>query len=151
MTQEELKARFRYDPKTGIFTDMQYPDKQVGSSDGHGYLRISVDNKKYYLHRLAFLYMTGRFPKITDHINRKRDDNRWENLREVFSSKQNLANTELGKSRVRKKGKKYEVSYGKSRKTYLGVYETYEEAFEVYRKHKEKISLGLIDEQLLLI
>lgn len=47
----------------------------------------------HYNHRLAFLYMTGRFPKDEiDHINHIKDDNRWCNLRECTRSK-NMMNS----------------------------------------------------------
>lgn len=45
---------------------------------------ISVDNHVYAAHRLAWLYMTGRWPdRHIDHKNLVRDDNRFENLREA--------------------------------------------------------------------
>jgi hypothetical protein len=58
----------------------------------NGYRRISIHGKRYYAHRLAFLYMNGSLPESdTDHINHCRDDNRWDNLRRV-TREENLKN-----------------------------------------------------------
>ena len=58
-----------------------------------GYVRINVDGTKCRAHRLAYLYMTGEWPpKLMDHINRVKSDNRWANLRPV-TEKLNFYNT----------------------------------------------------------
>jgi hypothetical protein len=50
------------------------------------------DSKIYLAHRLAFLYMIGRWPEAdTDHVNLNRSDCRWSNLREATRA-QNLQN-----------------------------------------------------------
>jgi hypothetical protein len=42
-----------------------------------------VFGKKLYAHRVAFAIMTGRWPSVVDHIDGKKDNNSWSNLREV--------------------------------------------------------------------
>jgi hypothetical protein len=42
-------------------------------------------------HRLAFLYMTGQIPRLVDHANRIKHDNRWANLRTATTA-QNVYN-----------------------------------------------------------
>jgi len=99
LTQKRLKELFNYDHETGIFTRIittsptSISGTVAGSDNGEGYLLISVDRKRYKVHRLAFLYMTGMLPKnCVDHINGVRNDNRWINLREANNSEntQNL-------------------------------------------------------------
>lgn len=57
-----------------------------GTIDNNGYRVVSIDNKKYKLHRIILQSFNPNvnFNEMTvDHINGKRDDNRLENLRWV--------------------------------------------------------------------
>jgi len=89
LTQSKLKESLHYAPDTGIFTRLvrSTSRKNVGDVAGginkeNGYRYICVNGKKYMAHRLAVLYMTGKFPsEDTDHKNHIRSDNRWKNLR----------------------------------------------------------------------
>ena len=87
LTQQILKQLFQYNPDTGIFIRLvsrgnAKAGAEAGSKGGHGYLQIRIDRKRYLAHRLAWLYMTGEFPKDQiDHINHVRVDNRLVNLR----------------------------------------------------------------------
>ena len=65
--------------------------QEVGYSDKDGYRRCEIDGISYGVHRLIWLYHKGYLPKEIDHINRIKDDNRVENLREVTHS-ENLQN-----------------------------------------------------------
>jgi hypothetical protein len=63
----------------------------AGGKQLTGYIAISISGKQHLAHRLAFVWMTGRWPKgEVDHINRRRADNRWANLRDVNRSRNNL-------------------------------------------------------------
>jgi hypothetical protein len=96
LTAARLRELLHYDPKTGRFTWLvQNASKswpRVGTKhDAKGYIRIGIDNRKYLAHRLAWLYMTGSWPKSdVDHINRRPGDNRWRNLRVVTRAQNNL-------------------------------------------------------------
>lgn len=93
LLQEELKEQLHYDPDTGVFTRLVTTAAKgkagdvAGWIEKSGYVRISVKNKLYRAHRLACLYMTGKFPENQmDHINHVRHDNRWVNLRKVTNT-----------------------------------------------------------------
>jgi hypothetical protein len=58
---------------------------------------MRVDGVVYTLHRLIFIYHHGYAPKIIDHINNDRSDNRIENLREA-TQQQNCLNRKLHKN-----------------------------------------------------
>lgn len=102
MTLERLKALLRYSPKTGLFTRLTTRGGELAGSiagwcSGR-YVVIGIDGIDYYAHRLAWFYMTGRWPKQQiDHKNRRHIDNRWRNLREATSG-QNHRNTNRASS-----------------------------------------------------
>ncbi len=100
ITQERLKELLHYDPDTGVFLYIKSRHRIIagtiaGHKGRHGHLHLQIDRKKYQCHRLAFLYMTGHFPKHgTDHINGVKDDNRWVNLRDA-TYKENNRNAKI--------------------------------------------------------
>jgi len=97
LTVDRLKELLTYDPETGRFTRVnstggRAAGSDAGATDAPGHRTITVDGRKYRAARLAFLYMTGEWPKgDADHINGIRDDDRWSNLRDATRT-QNLAN-----------------------------------------------------------
>ena len=86
MTQDELKEKLLYEPDTGKFFWKVKPAKRIaiGTEAGYScgqYSVIRINGVLYYAHRLAVLYMTGKFPEhVVDHDNRDKKDNRWKNL-----------------------------------------------------------------------
>jgi hypothetical protein len=74
--------------KAGSIADYKEPN---------GYLRVRVDNKRYTAHQIVFCMQHGYIPKMLDHINGIKDDNRIENLRETDYSK-NGYNTKTPKA-----------------------------------------------------
>jgi len=59
--------------------------------DGKGYNSVFIMGEQYRVHRLIWLLVYGHFPKIIDHINGDKLDNRLENLKEV-TQQENLMN-----------------------------------------------------------
>ena len=96
LTQERLKSLLSYDPATGIFrwkVDircgannrlMRRSGDVAGSVTDSGYGIICLAYKRYYAHRLAWFYMTGKWPENqVDHIDLDRSNNRFDNLRQA--------------------------------------------------------------------
>lgn len=91
ITQEMIKSDFDYNPYTGVLKKRM--NGHTGSFNGHGYLHTRYKGHIYPLHRLIYLYMTGSWPaQLIDHINGKRTDNRWINLRAI-SCRENSVNS----------------------------------------------------------
>jgi len=94
ITYERLKELLSYNPETGVFIwkispmyKIKIGDIAGGATLSRGYKRIGIDGKRYRTSRLAFLYMKGYFPEYqVDHIDRKRNNDRWNNLRHVSPS-----------------------------------------------------------------
>lgn len=88
LTQKKLKEILCYDQKTGIFTWKKSRGRaargdRAGNLNSYGYIDIKINKKLYKASRLAFLYMDGYMPDIVDHIDRKRNNNKWSNLRDT--------------------------------------------------------------------
>jgi hypothetical protein len=100
LTAEHLRRVLLYDPHTGLWKWREggkgrpkEPDWWPGTLIAKGYLSIAIGRLGYYAHRLAFLYMTGAWPKHqADHVDGDRSNNRWANLREA-TGRQNKYNT----------------------------------------------------------
>lgn len=152
LTEEQLKQILHYDPDKGVWTWLVSRGRiPKGSVAGticaiEGYRRISINHRRYRSGRLAFFYMTGRWPEQVDHINRIRDDDRWINLRDADNS-QNNSNRDLQKNNVSgcsgvcwsKRCKKWQVQVGiNGRNIYLGMYEDKELADLVSVEAKSK-------------
>lgn len=99
-----LKNRLHYCPITGIFTWINSPTNfnLIGKSAGHttleGYIEITINDKAYKAHRLAWLYQTGKMPNDQiDHIDGCKSNNIFINLREV-TQLENLKNQKIYKN-----------------------------------------------------
>jgi hypothetical protein len=103
ITQEELKKLFHYNPETGIFTrlvsvGLKVKSGQVAGGLDNGYIKIGINGKRYFAHRLAWLYVYGEFSNlpqmVIDHIDGNTINNKIENLRKV-THQQNILNQKL--------------------------------------------------------
>ena len=151
ITQDELKQLFHYDPETGLFTWITSPARRVKIGDiagcltVAGYLSIQIHRKQYLAHRLAWLYIHGKFPvHQIDHINHNRSDNRLCNLRAV-THQQNHFNQSTRKDNSsgyqgvswQTHTHKYRASIQlNNRKIHLGFHDCPKKAHEAYLKAK---------------
>jgi len=95
LTQEALKNLLDYNQETGVFLwkdrednrlnwNKRYSGKVAGCIRDGQYIDISIYKKTYLAHRLAWLYVYGKWPDHQiDHINGLKADNRIINLRDV--------------------------------------------------------------------
>jgi len=98
---KDVEKIFTYNPETGEVRWLISPCNSVKKGavaaqlKPEGYLRITLDSKQYYAHRVAWMLYYGVEPKGTiDHINGIGTDNRICNLRAV-SQKVNMRNQKL--------------------------------------------------------
>lgn len=142
---DDVRKWLHYDPDTGRFQWIDYPGPLAGIMNGlradarapFGYRDIRIFDFNYKAHRIAWLYMHGRWPEhFIDHANRVRSDNRIENLREATGS-QNMANkagTRLGLKGVSVAGRRWRATvYRDGQIVQLGSYSTEAFAHEVYK------------------
>jgi hypothetical protein len=98
-SQERLHSLFSYDESTGIiswkrrplelFIDQRSCDlwnsrqagKPAGSVDPYGYLKVTLDKRGYFAHRIIWKMKTGEEPVHIDHRDTDKLNNRFENLR----------------------------------------------------------------------
>jgi hypothetical protein len=154
LTQAELTKIVSYDPNTGAFTWLSHRGNGVragaiaGCITGRGYVQLNIMRRSEWAHRLAFLYMTGKFPEAeVDHINGDKGDNAFSNLRcaDRFLNAQNKRTSQgsSGVLGVRRRGNRFEASIKASKvSTYLGRFATPEEAHSAYLAAKRRLHEG---------
>lgn len=152
ISYDELVKRFHYDPKTGEFTRKlrsgKKPEKKVGTISTDGYAEARIDNKRYFLHRLAWLYMTGEWPRHQiDHINRDKLDNRWANLREASGRQNGWNKPKMPNNTSGFKGVTFHKQTGKwqaqinyfGRNKYLGIFTKKNDAKQAYEAEAKSL------------
>lgn len=124
--------------KRGLFWNKKYPNKIAGVlHKKSGYVYVSISNKRYLAHRVAWAIHYGRLPNdMIDHIDGNRSNNSIENLREVSriencsnSRRRSDSNSGLSGVRSRKDRPNWYASITCGRKIIrLGVYDNYFDA-----------------------
>ena len=148
LTQQELVQLYSYDPETGFF----YHGKnrlrakegvKTGTKSHLGYILITVNGKTQKAHRLAWLYVYGKWPCLgIDHINGDPSDNRIANLR-LANQSQNIANAKVFKTNkfgikgvtIRKDTNRWTARITVNYKNIsLGCFDSFDEAKNAYQK-----------------
>ncbi|HWH74506.1 MAG TPA: HNH endonuclease [Methylibium sp.] len=173
ITATELRELVHYDQATGVFTwkvdriartpnGMARVNARAGDiirgtpmKGEHPYLVVTILGRVYLLHRLAFLYVTGEWPKANvDHRDGNCANNAWKNLREAAGSinQQNLRGAMatnkvglLGVTKINRPGvaKPFRANIrADGRFHYLGAFPTAEEAHQAYLAAKRRLHEG---------
>lgn len=146
ITQQRLKELFEYQNGNFICKKTGKIKKIVPITNHHRYCRVSVDGKAYAFHRLVYLYHHGKQPKVVDHIDNNRENNRIENLRSATQSENCLnrvrhCNNKSGYKNVmwHKKTNKWAVLISVNHKRkYFGFYDDLELAGLVAEEARDK-------------
>ena len=142
LDEHRLREILDYDKETGIFVwkVMLAHRRKPGTVAGnltHDYIEIGINNRSYRAHHLAWLYVTGQWPKsYIDHIDGNRANNAFANLREV-SGQKNSQN-------------RHWVSVNKTSSQYLGVTWNKQRGCwmaQIRATNGENINLGLYDDE----
>lgn len=159
VTANDVRSALHYDAVTGEFTwrpraeisaydkcfNKRFAGKLTGAPCKEGYLQIGFKRKIYYAHRLAFLYVHGRWPLVIDHIDGVKTNNAIANLREATFA-ENSQNTSA-KSKKAPLGVDYmpkrqkwcaQIGVGYKR-FFLGHFDSEQEAAAAYRAAKANL------------
>jgi hypothetical protein len=150
LSQAELHQRFEYRNGDLFYKISPLPKVKVGSKAGSvnadGYVKVTINNKKYCAHRIIFMMQYGYILAEVDHINCNRSDNRIENLRAV-SRNQNRYNVNGYKNNTSGvKGVSWKAPINKwqvavninGKRKYIGVFKDFELAELVAMEARHK-------------
>lgn len=149
LTQSQLKLELHYDSETGVFTRNIARCNSVkigdvaGCNHNRGYIAVRLLGFTYLAHRLAWMYIHGKFPEYyIDHVSGNRSDNRIVNLREANYT-QNCHNRKVQYNNTTSfAGVTYDIRKQKylarctvnNFRYHLGYFDTVEEAYLVRDK-----------------
>ena len=138
-------ARENFDYRDGKFFWNQDRNNRVRAGDRagtvvNGYIQIRINDKIYSAHRLVYALHNPNWDGQgeIDHINRKKDDNRIDNLR-IVTHQENLFNTNTKGYHWDKRVKKWVARIIiKGKKIHLGYFDYATDARLAYVTAKEK-------------
>ncbi|MFC4924551.1 HNH endonuclease [Delftia deserti] len=160
ISAERLRRLFHYDPETGIFTRKFCGTRgRIGTkagglhtSQGKRYRSINIDGRFFKLHRLAWLYVHGEWPKgVIDHIDGDGENNSLSNLRDVTPTinSQNIRAVRrrtlsgyLGVSWSSEKKAWFAYIKVDKKRQYLGYFDDPEVAHQAYLDAKRRLHPG---------
>jgi hypothetical protein len=138
-----LRDRLSYDHLSGHFTWRDGPKagSRAGSRNAGGYIliraKVASEKVAVYAHRLAWAVTHGEWPEQIDHINRRRADNRIENLR-ASDARRNAWNTEASGCYLHACGRWHSTIRAPGGRISLGYFDSKADAMATYQKAKAK-------------
>lgn len=145
-TIQELRECLQYEPRTGRWFWLKPHGKapfktgqETALQNKKGNRLIAFRTKQYQASRLAWFYMTGKWPQLyVDHKNNIHTDDRWCNLR-LATHGLNRANSKtsskIGYKGVIKDGNRFIAT---CKRQYLGMFATAKLAHAAYIKAAKK-------------
>ena len=165
LSHEYLLSVLDYNPETGIFKWKNSKSRSIkkgttaGTIHKPGYVKIVLNRKSYWAHRIAWFYYYGSWPRgkqnQEDHINRNRSDNIIKNLRlvtnrincqnhEIYSHNTSGINGVCFNNQFRKWQAYIKTNElkgpGAYKQKHLGYFTTFEEALYARKQAEEKYS-----------
>jgi hypothetical protein len=148
ITHERLSSLLRYNPHTGTFRwkkRRSHSNASIGDIAGcvcaTGRRIIKIDGRIYYASRLAWFYVTKKWPDHEiDHENRNPGDDRWGNLRPANTAQQTWnigirkTNTSgyIGVHKTAEGTWRAQARIGNRKKHHIGCFATADEAAKAY-------------------
>lgn len=160
LTAERVREVFDYDDETGLLRWRVSPAGRikVGTAAGRkkpdrdGHLRVFVDGRGYFTHRLVWLHVHGVWPSgHIDHIDGNGANNRIGNLRDVTpavnaqnqrAGHRDSASGILGVHYAKRFGRWTARIWASGRMHHLGGYDTADEAAAAYLAAKRRLHDG---------
>jgi len=149
MITQEIVKEFFYYKEGSLYTAKSrqgvWKDLKAGSLRHNGYYYVRFQNKMYLEHRLIFLYHHGYLPKVIDHTDGSKTNNKIENLREATQA-QNCWNMKKPNTNTtgvkgvwfdKERNKWYAEFKTEGKKNYVGRFDTLEEATERLHEARE--------------
>lgn len=142
---ERLREVFSYDPETGLLYRRlkgHVRMKPTGSVARKGYLLVSVDDQRFFAHRVMWAMHHGEWPEnYIDHINCDTSDNRIVNLRPATKAQNNHNRGKTARNTSGYKGvywnkvaqRWFSIGNVGGKRKYLGLYDKPEDASEAYQ------------------
>lgn len=152
ITQTKLCKLLDYCPETGVFKwrfregaraqwNGRYAGTIAGCQTAGGYTQIVIDNRAYYAHRLAWLYLRGEWPDAgIDHRDGNPSNNKFYNLRPA-TQVENMHNTSAQKNNTsgfkgvtwhRQRRKWAAQAYIEGKHIHIGLFKNKEDAARAY-------------------
>src|SRR5258708_31493380 len=129
ITAKRLRELLDYVPETGLFYWRQQRGsaavgREAGVQAPRGYRLIRIDTRRYFAHRLAWLYVHGKHPaREIDHVNGNPADDRIANLRQCsrFENNRNVSarNATGFKGICREQGRRSTKWYARISRNYM--------------------------------
>jgi hypothetical protein len=145
MTREErcelaIQRGFTYDAETGEIFNRYGKTSKPNKASGYHEMSVTVNKKSFKIqgHQFVWYYEHGYCANELDHINGIKHDNRICNLRPVTHQQNNWNRVNAKGYHMVKNRNKYRAEIRlNTKKIYLGLHNTEEEARNAYLKAKE--------------